>query len=165
MHRVRYIGDPILRVKGATIEHFNGELHSLVDEMIDVMHREDGIGLAAPQVGLSKQLLVLDISSIEKEEKPRVFINPDIISYSGESVVEEGCLSIPGVREEVARPETIKLSYMNENGDSFEEEYDGWLARVLQHEIDHLNGILFVDHISPLKRQLLIQQGAIPEKY
>lgn len=165
MYKIKYIGDPILRRRGEEIKDFNNNLDTLINDMIEIMHREDGIGLAAPQIGLSKKLLVLDISSLEKSEKPRAFVNPQILNASGESVVEEGCLSIPGVREEVSRPEKIKLTFQNEKGESVTEEYDGWLARVLLHEIDHLNGILFVDVISPLKRQMLIQQGAIPETY
>ena len=93
------------------------------------------------------------------------FINPEILSSEGESVVEEGCLSIPGVREEVKRPEQITLSYMDEDGNKHEETFAGWMARVLQHEIDHLNGVLFVDHISPVKKQLLITQDIIPSVY
>lgn len=165
MYKIKYIGDPVLRRKTEKIKDFNNGLQTLVQDMIRVMHHEDGIGLAAPQIGLSKSILVLDISSVEKDEQPRIFINPEIHDVSGESVVEEGCLSIPGVREEVARPETVKITYSNEKGEQFTEEHGGWMARVLQHEIDHLNGILFVDHISPLKRQMLIRQGAIPETY
>ena len=103
--------------------------------------------------------------SLEEKEEPRIFINPDIVNISGSSTVEEGCLSIPGVREEVVRPEKITLSYQDQNGNKITKKYEGWLARVLQHEIDHLNGILFVDHISPVKRQMLIQQGQIPAQY
>jgi peptide deformylase len=165
MYKIKYIGDPVLRRKCEDIKEFDNGLQNLVRDMIKIMHHEDGIGLAAPQIGLNKQLLVLDISSVEKGEKPRAFINPLIQELHGESVVEEGCLSIPGVREEVVRPETIKLTYFNEKGEKLSEEHGGWMARVLQHEIDHLNGVLFVDHISPLKRQMLIQQGAIPETY
>jgi peptide deformylase len=165
MYKIRYIGDHFLRRQSEQITQFNTNLRKLINDMTDVMHREDGIGLAAPQIGIDKRIIVIDISSIEKEEKPRVFINPKIIQSSGESTVEEGCLSIPGVREDVARPEHIQLTYQNDEGELSTEEYDGWLARVLQHEIDHLDGILFVDHITPLKRQMLVQQGAIPETY
>lgn len=165
MYKIRYIGDPVLRRENDEVAKFDGNLKSLVHEMIDIMHREDGIGLAAPQIGLNKQILVIDISELEKEENPRAFINPKIVDGSGESTVEEGCLSIPGVREEVTRPEKIQLTYQDEEGNLYTEDYYGWLARVLQHEIDHLNGILFVDHISPFKRQMLVQQGAIPELY
>jgi len=165
MFKIRYIGDPVLRRNGDKIYEFDSNLKNLLIDMIDVMHREEGIGLAAPQIGLNKQILVMDISELDKEEGPRAFINPVILDSWGESTKEEGCLSIPGVREEVVRPEKIHLSYQNEDGNDTTQEYSGWLARVLQHEIDHLNGILFVDRISPIKRQMLIQQGIIPETY
>ena len=165
MFKIRLIGDPVLREKTDIVTHFNDKLKTIVEQMVEFMHIEDGIGLAAPQVGLRDRIIVVDISPIEEEETPRAFINPQILWAEGESVVEEGCLSIPGVREDVKRPERIKLSYQDVDGKHHEEEYDGWLARVLQHEIDHLNGILFVDLISPVKRQLLINQGLIPEKF
>ena len=165
MFKIRLIGDPVLREKTNVVTHFNDKLRDIADQMIEFMHIEDGIGLAAPQVGLRDSIIVVDISPIEEEEHPRAFINPQIVSAEGESVIEEGCLSIPGVREDVKRPESIQLVYQDVNGKRYEKEYDGWLARVLQHEIDHLNGILFVDLISPVKRQLLINQGLIPEKF
>jgi len=165
MLKLRYIGDPILRRETEPIQNFDKSLKDFVKSMIKTMHREDGIGLAAPQIGYSKKVLVVDISGINEEEKPRVFINPEIVAESGESVIEEGCLSIPEVREDVSRPEKIKLKYSDENGENYEDEYDDWMARVLQHEIDHLNGVLFVDLISPLKRKLLISQNMIPEQY
>jgi len=165
MLKIKYIGDPVLRRTGKQINKFDQDLENLLADMFDAMHREDGIGLAAPQIGLNKQILVLDISELEDEEEPRAFINPEITESLGESTKEEGCLSIPGVREEVSRPEKIRLSYQNADGSELTQDFDGWLARVLQHEIDHLNGILFVDRISPIKRQMLIQQGVIPETY
>ncbi|KAA3617393.1 MAG: peptide deformylase [Calditrichaeota bacterium] len=165
MLKLRLIGDPILRRETEEVQVFDQSLKDFVKQMIKKMHREDGIGLAAPQIGHSKKVLVVDISAIEEEAEPQAFINPEIVEGIGASVVEEGCLSIPEVREDVERPETIKLKYLDENGDSFENEFDGWMARVLQHEIDHLNGVLFVDLISPIKRQLLISQKMIPEKY
>lgn len=162
---MRYIGDPVLRQKANEVIEFDDHLQETIKHMIELMHEEEGIGLAGPQVGISKRLLVVDISGIEKTETPRAFINPDIIASAGESVIEEGCLSIPGVREEVTRPETITLAYQDETGKRKQEHFDGWMARVLQHEIDHLNGILFVDYLSPLKKQLLVNQGAIPENF
>jgi peptide deformylase len=165
MLKLRFIGDPILRRETEPVKVFDQSLKDFTKSMIKTMHKEDGIGLAAPQIGYSKKVLVVDISGIHEDEKPRVFINPEIIHTSGEAIVEEGCLSIPEVREDVERPEKIKLKYSDENGDSFEEEYDEWMARVLQHEIDHLNGVLFVDLISPVKRILLTSQKMIPEKY
>ncbi len=165
MYRIRYIGDPVLRKKGEPVTVFDKALQKFAEEMIEIMREEDGIGLAAPQIGISKQILVTDASELIDGEYPRVFINPELIETFGESVMEEGCLSIPGVREEVTRPEKIILKYQNERGETFTEEYSDWMARILQHEIDHLNGILFVDRISPVKRRLLINQKTIPEQF
>jgi len=165
MYKIRIIGDAILRKKTINIEKFDDNLKSIINNMIDTMHNEDGIGLAAPQVGLDKSVLVIDISSIDDSERPTAFINPQIIESAGESVYEEGCLSIPGVREEVARPEEITLKYQDEDGKKHKDTFSGWKARVLQHEIDHLNGILFVDRISPVKKQLLVAQQSIPNRF
>ncbi len=164
-YKIRFIGDPILRKVAAPITEFDKDLKKFARDMIEVMHVEDGIGLAAPQIGISKQIIAVDASELVEDEYPRVFINPEILESSGEWVVEEGCLSIPGVREEVKRPEKILLKFQDETGELFTEEYSGWLARILQHEIDHLNGILFVDRISPVRRNLLIVNKMIPEKY
>lgn len=165
MYKIKLIGDSILRKKTTDINKFDDNLKAIIDEMIDTMHKEDGIGLAAPQVGLDKSFLVVDISNIDENEKPQSFINPQIISTSGEAIYEEGCLSIPGVREEVIRPEEIILKYQDVNGKQYTETFSGWKSRVLQHEIDHLNGILFVDRISPIKKQLLVAQEAIPNRF
>ncbi|MHB2148861.1 peptide deformylase [Calditrichota bacterium LG25] len=164
-YKIRYIGDPVLRKVAEPITEFDDKLKNFAEDLIDVMHVEDGIGLAAPQIGISRQIIAVDASELEENEFPRVFVNPQILEASGEWVVEEGCLSIPGVREEVTRPETILLKFQDVEGESFTQEFSGWLSRILQHEIDHLNGILFVDRISPIRRNLLIAQKAIPEKY
>ncbi len=165
-YKVRIIGDPILRKKAEPIVTFDKKLRKFVDDMIDVMYVEDGIGLAAPQIGFSRRVVVVDASELVKDEYPRGFINPEIIEFSEETDVrEEGCLSIPGVHEEVVRSTRIVVKYQDEKGREFTEAYSGWLARILQHEIDHLNGILFVDRISPVKRNLLITQKAIPAQF
>ncbi len=165
-YKVRIIGDPILRKKAEPIIEFDKKLHKFVDDMIDIMYVEDGIGLAAPQIGFSRQVVVVDASELVKGEYPRAFINPQILEFSEETdIKEEGCLSIPGVHEEVSRSTRILLKYQNEKGKTFTEEYTDWLARILQHEIDHLNGILFVDRISPVKRNLLINQKVIPAQF
>lgn len=165
MYKIRLIGDSILRKRTKDIEKFDDNLRGIIDNMVDTMHSEDGIGLAAPQIGLDKSILVLDISSLNENEKPLAFINPKIIASEGESVYEEGCLSIPEVREEVTRPEEITLKYQDENGKKHTGKFKGWKSRVLQHEIDHLNGILFVDRISPVKQKLLVAQESIPQQY
>jgi len=165
MFKIRYIGDPVLRRETEAVAVFDKSLNQFLENMIATMHQKDGIGLAAPQIGHSKKVLVVDISPMDEDESPRAFINPEIIDSWGESVLEEGCLSIPEVREEVVRPEGIEVHYQNPKGEKRVEKYEGWMARVLQHEIDHINGILFVDLISPLKRKLFFEQGLIPEKY
>lgn len=166
-YKIRYIGDPILRKKAEPITEFDKNLKKFVDDMIDIMYKKDGIGLAAPQIGFSRQIIVVDASELIKGEYPRPFINPEIVEFSETTdVKEEGCLSIPGVYEEVVRSTRIVVKYQDEKGKKvFKEEYTGWVARILQHEIDHLNGILFVDRISPVKRKLLITQKAIPATY
>lgn len=167
MLKLHFIGDPVLRRATEPVTIFDGSLNAFVDNMILTMHDNEGIGLAAPQVGHSRKIIVVDVSNIEEEEEenPHAFINPEILDNWGESVVEEGCLSIPDVREDVVRPEGIRIKYQNVKGEEIEAEYTGWMARVIQHEIDHINGILFVDLISPIKRKLFFEQGLIPEKY
>jgi len=130
---------------------------TLIQDMLETMHEANGIGLAASQVGVLKQLLVLDISGADDNEdpKPMAIINPEIVAEEGELVMEEGCLSIPDIRESVTRPETIRIRYNDASMKERELEADGLLARVIQHEMDHLNGVLFVDHLSAAKRTFL----------
>ncbi len=130
---------------------------TLIQDMLETMHEACGIGLAATQVGVLKQLLVLDISAADDNEppKPMAIINPEIIEEEGELEMEEGCLSIPDIRETVTRPETIRIRYNDASMRVQELEADGLLARVIQHEMDHLNGVLFVDHLSAAKRTFL----------
>ncbi len=129
----------------------------LIQDMLETMHEANGIGLAASQVGVLKQLLVLDISGADddKDPKPMAIINPEIVGEEGELEMEEGCLSIPDIRESVTRPETIRIRYNDASMKERELEADGLLARVIQHEMDHLNGVLFVDHLSAAKRTFL----------
>ena len=156
MLSLKIIGEEVLRQKSETVTVFDADLKNLADEMLDLMYESDGIGLAAPQVGISKRLLVIDISEIEAPKGPMVFVNPRIIETKGEVTKEEGCLSIPGVREEVTRPEEIMLNYQDVQGNEKTERFDGWMSRVLQHEIDHLEGVLFTDYLTPLKRKLVL---------
>lgn len=153
--RIIKYGNPMLRLKASKVKKIDDRLRSLVEGMILTMQRDGGIGLAAPQVEQSITLLVVDHGLIYEAGKPTAYINPEILTTDGESVLEEGCLSIPDIREEVKRAEIILLRYQNLEGQTLEQEFDGLLARVLQHEIDHLNGVLFIDRISPLKKQLL----------
>jgi len=153
--RVIKYGNPILRMKASKVDKIDRSIWKLVEDMIFTMQHDGGIGLAAPQVAQSLALLVVDQGLIYEDGQPTAYINPEIIASEGEAVLEEGCLSIPDIREEVKRPEVITFRYQNLDGDTLEEKVDGLLARVLQHEIDHLKGVLFVDRISHLKKQLL----------
>lgn len=144
--------DPRLRTVAKPVEAVDNVLRTLIDNMIETMYAASGIGLAATQVNVHKRLLVIDIS--ENRDSPRVFINPQISVIDEElGSYDEGCLSVPGFYEEINRPRKIRVDAIDRDGESFSEELDGLLAIVLQHEIDHLDGKLFVDYISPLKRQ------------
>jgi len=153
--RVIKYGNPILRMKAQRILNIDDNIKQLVKDMIEIMQEEEGIGLAAPQVAQSISMLVVDMSLINEEGEPTAFINPEILESEGESVLEEGCLSLPNIREEVSRPETITLRYQKIDGEIVEKRVDGLFTRVIQHEMDHLNGVLFVDRISPLKKKML----------
>jgi peptide deformylase len=131
----------------------------LADDMLETMYDAPGIGLAAIQVGVPRRMLVIDISKEDEDEKPVVFINPEILTVSDErSTYEEGCLSIPDYYAEVERPASLTLKYVGRDGKQQTIEADGLLATCLQHEIDHLNGVLFIDHISRLKRDMVIKK-------
>jgi peptide deformylase len=142
--------DPRLRTVAKPVESVDDDIRRLIDDMIETMYLERGIGLAATQVNVHQRLLVLDIS--EDQDSPRVFINPEIIHEQGTQTCEEGCLSVPGVFAEVKRAEEIRIKALDGNGEAFEQDADGLLAVCLQHELDHLNGKLFVDYLSPLRR-------------
>jgi len=127
-------------------------LSDFIDDMFDTMYEEEGIGLAANQVGVDLNLFIMDISHTDDNEYPRIFINGEITSSKGESIFSEGCLSIPEVALEVTRPEVISFKYQDINEKWHEEEFDGLLARAIQHEIDHLNGVLIIDLVSEMQR-------------
>lgn len=152
---IRKYGDQVLRKQAEPVEVFDDNLKSTVEEMFEVMFQADGIGLAAPQVNISRAFLVIGLPRENDEPKRLFFANPEISETRGESAFEEGCLSIPGITEEVIRPECIHLTYQDIDGKKCTLQTDGLLARVLQHEIDHLKGILFVDRISPARKILL----------
>ena len=145
--------DQDLRIKAKPVESFDGELKTLTDDMFETMHSVNGIGLAATQIGVAKQVAVIDISP-EKNE-PLVIVNPaiQILDPSKTEDYDEGCLSVPGFFEKISRPSDIKLTYQDLNGKKQEIKPEGLLTKVVQHELDHLNGRLFVDHISELKRR------------
>jgi peptide deformylase len=148
-------GSNVLRAKGATVEEFDDELAIFIDRMVETMVIEEGVGLAAPQIGVSKQVAVVNPEP-EKEETLIKMINPVIVSESDETEsFEEGCLSVPGIRGNVIRPISIKVHYQDETGGKHELEADGLLARIIQHEVDHLNGVLFIDRLSVAKKMLI----------
>ena len=149
-------GDPILRKKAELVTDFSS-LPQMAEQMFDTMYEERGIGLAANQVGWCINLLVMDTSNMEGEEgsHPYVFINSEIIKTEGSVVIEEGCLSVPEIRAEIKRPETIILRYHSFDQTYQEETFTGLDSRVIQHELDHLKGKLFVDYLSPAKRMLI----------
>jgi peptide deformylase len=156
VHKVVKYGDPVLETKAEPITEFDTpELRQMVDDMFDTMYSAKGIGLAAPQIGVSKRLTVIDVSAGEEGGEKIVLINPEIIEKAGSQLGEEGCLSIPGFREDVKRAMKIKVRAQNVEGDTLEYEADELLSRCMQHEIDHLNGVLFLAHLSPLKRDLI----------
>lgn len=154
-------GSPILRKKALEVSQDHPNLKKIVDDMFETMERSDGIGLAAPQVGKSVRIFVIDASALSDEHPElegfrKAFINPHIIEHSEELVnYNEGCLSLPTIREDVQRPSSIKIQYVDENFNSIEETYEGVIARIIQHEYDHLDGILLIDHLNPLKRKML----------
>jgi peptide deformylase len=143
--------DPRLRTKAAPVESVDDELRILIDNMFETMYQAPGIGLAATQVDVHKRLLVADVSA--EKTAPYVLINPQILAMDGVAVAEEGCLSVPGYYEEVERAEHIRVRYLDRDGNEVEEDMEGLLAVCVQHEMDHLDGKLFVDYLSEAKRQ------------
>ena len=151
MMRIRLYGDPVLRQKAKKVEIIDEHLNEILEDMIETMYMGDGVGLAAPQVGISLRMFVMDYG-----EGPMKVINPEILEKSEEKAVEEeGCLSLPEIFEDVERHVWIRVKFQNEKGEWIEMELKDYPARVFQHEYDHLDGILFIDRISPAKRALL----------
>ena len=151
--------DPILRKKCEPLEKVDVDTKKLMDDMLATMYAAPGIGLAAVQVGILKRLVVIDISKGEEEKKPIFLINPQIIHQSKKtSVYEEGCLSLPGQFAEIERPAECTIKYIDYNGKEKDLKADGLLATCIQHEVDHLNGILFIDYLSKLKKDMIIKK-------
>jgi len=148
-------GDPILEKPGAPVKKFDAQLEQLIDDMFASMYAAQGVGLAAPQIGLSLRLTVIDVTAGKNPEAKIVLANPEIIHAEGEVREEEGCLSIPGFRGYVVRPQFVTVKAQNAKGESYEIRGENLLARAFCHEIDHLNGILFLTHLSMLKRDLI----------
>ena len=168
-------GDPVLRKKAQDIKKGTDSL-ALVQDMFETMHGAHGIGLAAPQIGKSVRLFVVDGTTLEDEPElvdfKKTFVNPRILDEQGEPwPFEEGCLSIPGIREDISRKAKIRIRYFDENWNLFEEEFSGMKARIIQHEYDHIEGKLFIDYLTPLKKRLLkrklsdISKGDVETEY
>jgi peptide deformylase len=148
-----------LRVKSESVGEVTADVRALVDDMFETMYDAPGIGLAAIQIGVPKRIVTMDLSKKEGDTNPRVFINPEIVwSSDDKSTYEEGCLSIPEIHEDVDRPARVKVKFLDLDGERHEEEAEGLYATCIQHEIDHLNGVLFIDHISKLKRDRIIKK-------
>ena len=148
-------GDPILEKPGAPVKKFDAEMEQLVEDMFASMYAAQGVGLAAPQIGLSLRLTVIDVTAGKNPEAKIVLANPEIIHAEGEVREEEGCLSVPGFRGYVLRPQFVTVKAQNAKGESYEIRGENLLARAFCHEIDHLNGILFLQHLGMLKRDLI----------
>ena len=151
--------DTILRKKSETLEKVDNELRSLMDDMLETMYAAPGIGLAAVQVGILKRLIVIDISKDKEKKNPLFLINPEIVSKSNKtSIYEEGCLSLPGYFAEIERPAECKIEYLDYEGKKSEMNANGLLATCIQHEVDHLNGVLFIDYLSKLKKDMIVKK-------
>ncbi len=144
--KVRTLGDPVLRSKAKKVKEVNEKTNQLIDNMFETMYEEDGVGLAAPQVGMLKRIAVVDI----REDNPIVLINPKIIEEEGKAIMEEGCLSIPNRTGDVIRSRRIKVRSLDKEGNEVEFEAEGFEARAIQHEMDHLDGVLFIDKMVEL---------------
>ena len=156
VHPIIKYGQTVLETKGATVTEFDTpELNKLLDDMFDSMYAAKGVGLAAPQIGISKRIAVIDVTVGEDPSQRLVLINPEIVGKEGAQTSEEGCLSVPGFREQVVRAHKVTVRAQDAKGETFEMTGEDLLARALQHETDHLNGMLYISHVSPLKRDLI----------
>jgi peptide deformylase len=156
---IRVYGDPVLRQKAQPVKNIDGQLIFLAGRMIESLASVKGLGLAAPQVGHLLALCIINLPSLDsKHTKPLILINPQLQASDGKVVYQEGCLSFPGMYADVPRPQNVTVTGLDQDGNPLELEASGFLARVYLHEMDHLNGVLFIDHLSPIKRQLLKKQ-------
>ena len=159
LREIRVVPDPVLKQKSEAVEGVDDELRALMDDMLETMYHAPGIGLAAVQVGVPKRVIVMDLARSEEDPQPRYFVNPEIVWSSEETApYEEGCLSVPEIYDEVERPSQVKLRYLNYQGETVEEDAEGLFAVCIQHEMDHLDGVLFIDHLSRLKREQAIKK-------
>ena len=175
IYPVTVFGDPVLRKKAEPITKDFQDLKGFIQNMFDTMYNSDGVGLAAPQVGQAVRIFVIDSDIDDEDEVPgikKAFINPEIVEKSGDEwLMNEGCLSLPEIREDVLRPETVKIKYVDEEFNEHIESYSGFTSRVIQHEYDHLEGVMFVDYLNPLRKRILksklsaISKGKVIPKY
>ena len=153
LREILVVPDPVLKQISTRVEGVDDELRALMDDMLETMYAAPGIGLAAIQVGVPKQVIVMDLAAPDTPPEPRYFVNPEILWASDDTApYEEGCLSIPDIYDEVERPARVKLKYLNYPGEEVIEDAEGLYAVCIQHEMDHLKGVLFIDHLSRLKR-------------
>ena len=151
--------DPFLRQKSLKVENVDDNIRSLMDDMLETMYAAPGIGLAAIQIGVPKRVIVIDLSREEEEKNPQFFVNPEIINNSDTNTsYEEGCLSVPGQFAEISRPDKCKIKFLDYSGEEKILETEGLLATCIQHEMDHLEGILFIDYLSKLKKSMIIKK-------
>jgi peptide deformylase len=155
---IRILPDPVLRERCAEVERFDPELRRLADDMVETMHAAPGVGLAAPQVGERRRLTVVDLSVGEDPGQLHVFVNPRIVERDGSVADIEGCLSIPGVNDKVVRPRRIRVEAQDLDGEPYALDAEDWLARAICHEVDHLDGVLFIDRLSGLRRERALRQ-------
>lgn len=159
IHPIVTIPDAVLRQTAEPVERVDDALRTLMDDMLATMYDAPGVGLAAPQIGILRQVIVMDPARDEEEPAPIAMANPVILSRSDEMRVhEEGCLSIPEVTAEVERPAVTRVSYLDREGKQQEAELEGFLSTIVQHEVDHLNGVLFIDYLSRLKRDMIVRK-------
>ena len=157
--RILTIPDPLLRKKSSRVEEVNNDIQKLMNDMFETMYKAPGIGLAAIQIGVPKRVVVIDISKEENKKKPMYFVNPEVTWKSDvNSTYEEGCLSIPNQFAKIERPDKCKVKFLDFNGKEKEIKVEGLLATCIQHEIDHLNGVLFIDYLSKLKKDIIIKK-------
>lgn len=160
IYPITIYGNPVLRKETVDIDKDYPELQQLIEDMFKTLYRAEGVGLAAPQIGLSIRLFVIDLNVLAEDDPAcdgfkKVFINPKIIEYSEKTETrDEGCLSLPGINESVKRSWSVKIAYFDENWERHEDVFEGFPARAVQHEYDHLEGTMFIDHLSPIRRQM-----------
>ena len=159
LREILIVPDPLLKQVSKPVDRVDDDLRALMDDMLETMYAAPGIGLAAIQIGVPKRVIVMDIARPEEDKQPRYFVNPEILWASEETLpYEEGCLSVPDIFDEVERPARVKLRYRNYQGEEVEEDAEGLFAVCIQHEMDHLEGVLFLDHLSRLKRESALRK-------